>query len=104
VTDHDLALDATTARLAAAAGVVMEALGLAAREAFDWLDDTSLLTGIPPADLADLVMRAAARDRTPSSLPRRDRADRRDRRPTMTGAHLARVDVVRWRGHPDGCR
>jgi hypothetical protein len=101
VTDHDLALDATTARLAAAAGVVMESLGLAACEAFDWLDDTSVLTGIPAADLADLVMRAAARDRSPSSLPRRNHLDRR---PAVTGAHLARVDVVRWRGHPDGCR
>lgn len=47
------------ARLAAAAGVVMESLGLSAGEAFEWITDESGLTGIPVLEVADLVVRDA---------------------------------------------
>jgi hypothetical protein len=54
-------LDADEAQLAAAAGVVMDALGLDAPEAFAWIADASDLTGIASVDLADLVVLEAAR-------------------------------------------
>ncbi|HEY2222970.1 hypothetical protein [Actinomycetospora sp.] len=54
-------LCANEARVAAAAGVVMEALGLSAGGAFEWIMDGSSLTGIPVLDLADLVVREAGR-------------------------------------------
>jgi AmiR/NasT family two-component response regulator len=54
-------LCANEARVAAAAGVIMEALGLSAGRAFEWIMDGSSLTGIPLLDLADLVVREAER-------------------------------------------
>jgi ANTAR domain len=54
-------LDADEARLAAAAGVVMESLGLPAPEAFAWITEVSGLTGIDLTDLADLVVLEATR-------------------------------------------
>ena len=44
------------ARVAAAAGVVMEQLGLSAGPAFEWIMTGSRLTGIPVLELADLVV------------------------------------------------
>jgi AmiR/NasT family two-component response regulator len=54
-------LEADEARLAAAAGVVMDSLGLEAPEAFTWITEASGLTGISDVDLADLVVLEAAR-------------------------------------------
>jgi hypothetical protein len=47
------------ARLAAAAGVVIEAIGLGVPEAFEWRMDVAGLSGIPVCELADLVVLAA---------------------------------------------
>ncbi|MCD2197561.1 hypothetical protein LQ327_29745 [Actinomycetospora endophytica] len=55
-------LDADEARLAAAAGIVMDSLGLGAPEAFAWITDVAVLTGIAGLDLADLVVLEAARE------------------------------------------
>ncbi|MCD2196260.1 ANTAR domain-containing protein [Actinomycetospora endophytica] len=52
---------ANEARVAAAAGVVMDALGLPAGRAFEWIMDGSSLTGIPVLELADLVVLEAGR-------------------------------------------
>jgi hypothetical protein len=49
------------ARVAAAAGVVMEQLGLSAGPAFEWIMTGSSLTGIPVLELADLVVLEATR-------------------------------------------
>lgn len=54
-------LEADEARLAAAAGVVMDSLGVEAPEAFTWITEASGLTGISDVDLADLVVLEAAR-------------------------------------------
>jgi hypothetical protein len=50
------------ARLAAAAGVVVDAFGLCVSEAFEWVMDLSTLTGIPVPEIADLVVLAAVHD------------------------------------------
>lgn len=50
------------ARLAAAAGVVMDCLGLSAGEPFEWLADESSLTGIPVLEIVDLVVHDATWD------------------------------------------
>jgi hypothetical protein len=61
-------LHANEARVAAAAGVVVEALGLCTGEAFEWVMDASGLTGIPLLELADLVVCKAARDALPLTI------------------------------------
>jgi hypothetical protein len=47
------------ARLAAAAGVVTDAIGVDVPEAFEWLMDVAGLSRIPICELADLVVLAA---------------------------------------------
>jgi hypothetical protein len=54
-------MHANEARVAAAAGVVMEQLGLPAGPAFEWIMNGSSLTGIPVLELADLVVLEATR-------------------------------------------
>jgi AmiR/NasT family two-component response regulator len=55
-------LRANEARVAAAAGVVMDSLGLSAGEAFEWIMNEAVLGGIPVLDLADLVVHDAIRE------------------------------------------
>jgi hypothetical protein len=71
------------ARLAAAAGVVMESLGLTAGEAFEWITEESGLTGIPVLEVADLVVRDETWDVMYPGRPGRPRARRR--RPRRAG-------------------
>lgn len=52
-------LELDEARLATAAGVIMEWHGLTAIEAFGWLEDQASITGIPVLDLADLIVHDA---------------------------------------------
>ena len=66
---HGVRLDteANEARLAAAAGVLMESLGVCAVEAFDWLAEESELSDTAILDLADLVFLDAARAQLPGT-------------------------------------
>lgn len=59
--EHSEVLRDNEAQVAAAAGVVMEALGLCAGGAFEWIMEASSLTGIPLHELADRVVHEAAR-------------------------------------------
>ncbi len=56
------ALRADEAELAAAAGVLVESLGLTAVEAFAWIADESVTSRLPVTDVADLLVSDAARD------------------------------------------